>query len=80
MALSRAIGDFEFKQNPSLTPEHQIVTGGYNSFFFICLSCMIFVLNNIIPFTAYPEVRKEDITEKAEFLVLACDGNFFFNY
>ncbi|PKC67547.1 PP2C-domain-containing protein [Rhizophagus irregularis] len=49
LALSRAIGDFEFKQNPSLTPEHQIVT-------------------------AYPDVRKEDITEKTEFLVLACDG------
>lgn len=49
LALSRAIGDFEFKQNPSLTPENQIVT-------------------------AYPDVRKEEITEKTEFLVLACDG------
>lgn len=26
LALSRAIGDFEFKQNYSLDPEHQIVT------------------------------------------------------
>lgn len=49
LALSRAIGDFEFKQNPNLSPEQQIVT-------------------------AYPDVRKEDITEETEFLVLACDG------
>jgi hypothetical protein len=49
LALSRAIGDFEFKQNPNLSPEHQIVT-------------------------AYPDVKKEDITEGTEFLVLACDG------
>jgi protein phosphatase 2C family protein 2/3 len=27
LALSRAIGDFEFKQNPNLAPENQIVTG-----------------------------------------------------
>lgn len=26
LALSRALGDFEFKQNLSLDPEHQIVT------------------------------------------------------
>ena len=26
LALSRAIGDFEFKKNPELPPEHQIVT------------------------------------------------------
>lgn len=49
LALSRAIGDFEFKQNPSLSPEDQIVT-------------------------AYPDVKKEKITEETEFLVLACDG------
>lgn len=49
LALSRAIGDFEFKQNPNLSPEKQIVT-------------------------AFPDVKKEDITEKSEFLVLACDG------
>lgn len=49
LALSRAIGDFEFKQNPSLSPEEQIVT-------------------------AFPDVKKEKITDKTEFLVLACDG------
>uniref|UniRef100_A0A1D1XES1 protein-serine/threonine phosphatase n=1 Tax=Anthurium amnicola TaxID=1678845 RepID=A0A1D1XES1_9ARAE len=49
LALSRAIGDFEFKQNPNLSPENQIVT-------------------------AYPEVKRESITEGTEFLVLACDG------
>jgi len=49
LALSRAIGDFEFKQNPNLSPEDQIVT-------------------------AFPDVKKEQITSETEFLVLACDG------
>ncbi|GET03973.1 phosphatase 2C-like domain-containing protein [Rhizophagus clarus] len=49
LALSRAIGDFEFKQNPNLSPELQIVT-------------------------AFPDVKKEEITADTEFLVLACDG------
>lgn len=49
LALSRAIGDFEFKQNPNLSPEEQIVT-------------------------AFPDVKKEKLTDEAEFLVLACDG------
>jgi|SRR6266436_251097 len=49
LALSRALGDFEFKKNSSLTPENQIIT-------------------------ADPDVILHDITEEAEFLVLASDG------
>lgn len=49
LALSRAIGDFEFKQNVNLTPEYQIVTSD-------------------------PEITEHPITEKDEFIVLACDG------
>ncbi|RHZ57015.1 hypothetical protein Glove_395g56 [Diversispora epigaea] len=49
LALSRAIGDFEFKQNVNLKAEEQIVT-------------------------AFPDVKKEEINERTEFLVLACDG------
>ncbi|CAG8447302.1 5388_t:CDS:2 [Acaulospora morrowiae] len=50
LALSRAIGDFEFKQNNNLEAEAQIVT-------------------------ALPDVRREKIiSDKTEFLVLACDG------
>eukprot|EP00744_Colponema_vietnamica_P001408 GILI01002328.1.p1 GENE.GILI01002328.1~~GILI01002328.1.p1 ORF type:complete len:338 (+),score=109.19 GILI01002328.1:70-1083(+) len=47
--LSRAIGDLEYKKNPRLRPEQQIIT-------------------------AYPEIRVEQLTDKDEFLVLACDG------
>ncbi|RKP22477.1 phosphatase 2C-like domain-containing protein, partial [Syncephalis pseudoplumigaleata] len=49
LALSRAIGDFEFKQNKMLSPEEQIVTSN-------------------------PEITEHQITEKDEFVVLACDG------
>lgn len=49
LALSRAIGDFEFKQNTALEAEAQIVT-------------------------ALPDVKCVKITDKTEFLVLACDG------
>ncbi|CAG8499693.1 2651_t:CDS:2 [Diversispora eburnea] len=48
LALSRAIGDFEFKQNNNFSAQDQIVT-------------------------AFPDVKKEWIDEKTEFLVLACD-------
>ncbi|KAJ1910301.1 Protein phosphatase 2C 2 [Mycoemilia scoparia] len=49
LALSRAIGDFEFKKNPSLTPEKQVVT-------------------------ADPDVTKHDLSERDDFIVVACDG------
>jgi len=54
LALSRAIGDFEFKKSAELPPESQIVT-------------------------AYPDVLEHDITEDDEFLVVACDGKYFYN-
>ncbi|ODV75815.1 PP2C family serine/threonine-protein phosphatase [Cyberlindnera jadinii NRRL Y-1542] len=49
LALSRAIGDFDFKKSADLPPEEQIVT-------------------------AYPDVLEHQITEKDEFIILACDG------
>lgn len=53
LALSRAIGDFEFKKSAELAPEQQIVT-------------------------AYPDVTVHDIHDDDEFLVVACDGKWFF--
>lgn len=53
LALSRAIGDFEFKKSAELSPEQQIVT-------------------------AFPDVTVHEITEDDEFLVIACDGTFYF--
>lgn len=44
LALSRAIGDFTFKENKALPPEQQIITGG------LCIigyGCVLCVLNNI---------------------------------
>ena len=49
LALSRALGDFTYKQNDSLIAEEQIVT-------------------------ADPEIIEKEISEKDEFIVLACDG------
>ncbi|KAG1380285.1 hypothetical protein G6F61_004199 [Rhizopus arrhizus] len=49
LALSRALGDFEFKSSTNLPPEKQVVT-------------------------ADPDVTRHKLTEKDEFLVLACDG------
>eukprot|EP00124_Ichthyophonus_hoferi_P005285 Ihof_evm2s728 gene=Ihof_evmTU2s728 len=49
LALSRAVGDFEFKTNTSLRAEDQIVT-------------------------ADPDVTSHEITDDAEFAILACDG------
>eukprot|EP01136_Pigoraptor_vietnamica_P041030 Opistho-1_new@13527 len=49
LALSRAIGDFEFKTNPAMSAQDQIVT-------------------------VFPEVITKPLTEREEFIVLACDG------
>eukprot|EP01137_Pigoraptor_chileana_P025448 Opistho-2@94963 len=49
LALSRAIGDFEFKTNPAMSAQDQIVT-------------------------VFPDVITRPLTDKEEFLVLACDG------
>lgn len=54
LALSRAIGDFEFKKSADLPPESQIVT-------------------------AFPDIEVHQLTEDDEFLVIACDGEFFIN-
>ncbi|KAL9550642.1 hypothetical protein PS6_005444 [Mucor atramentarius] len=50
LALSRALGDFEFK-TANLPPEQQAVTG-----------------------LADPDITVHKLTEKDEFMVLACDG------
>lgn len=55
LALSRAIGDFEFKKSADLPPEAQVVT-------------------------AFPDVNVHEISDDDEFLVLACDGQFFWNF
>ncbi|ORZ06622.1 phosphatase 2C-like domain-containing protein [Absidia repens] len=49
LALSRALGDFEFKQRGDLSPEEQAVT-------------------------AEPDVTEHRITEKDDFIIVACDG------
>ncbi|RCI01490.1 Protein phosphatase 2C 2 [Rhizopus stolonifer] len=49
LALSRALGDFEFKNASNLPPEQQAVT-------------------------ADPDITVHTLTEKDEFMVLACDG------
>ncbi|KAI9265566.1 phosphatase 2C-like domain-containing protein [Sporodiniella umbellata] len=49
LALSRAIGDFEFKKSDHLPAEDQVVTSN-------------------------PDILEHAITEKDEFIVLACDG------
>ncbi|OBZ86103.1 Protein phosphatase 2C 2 [Choanephora cucurbitarum] len=49
LALSRALGDFEFKCMPDLPPEKQAVT-------------------------AEPDITVHTLSEKDEFMVLACDG------
>ncbi|KAI8967923.1 protein phosphatase 2C 2 [Mycotypha africana] len=49
LALSRALGDFEFKNNPTLPAEKQAVS-------------------------AEPDITMHKITERDEFIVLACDG------
>lgn len=49
LAISRAIGDFQFKQNKTLAPADQIVT-------------------------CSPDILTADITDDAEFLIIASDG------
>ncbi|ORZ20362.1 phosphatase 2C-domain-containing protein [Absidia repens] len=49
LALSRALGDFEFKQRDDLGPEEQAVT-------------------------ADPDITEHRITEKDDFVIIACDG------
>lgn len=66
LALSRAIGDFEFKQNEALSPEEQVVT------------CKL--IQRIKMYRAdcwnigNPDIIDHEITKDDEFFVLACDG------
>ena len=47
--LSRSIGDMEYKKNPSLSPEEQMIT-------------------------ANPDILTHQISQKSDYLILACDG------
>lgn len=76
LALSRALGDFKFKQNKKVKAERQIVTG--KLFFFPNNKTFISnkkVLNIIfICKTADPDIVVNEITEDWEFILLASDG------
>jgi protein phosphatase 2C family protein 2/3 len=67
LALSRAIGDFEFKQNDTLPAEKQVVT----SMFF--MGRINLVTNKHISI-GDPDIIDHKITKDDEFFVLACDG------
>lgn len=67
LALSRAIGDFEFKQNEALSPEEQVVT---------CkLIRRIKMHTSDDWLVGDPDIIDHEITKDDEFFVLACDGN-----
>lgn len=77
LALSRALGDFEFKMNATLGPDDQIVTGkgrgrcdsaSYN----VERAANDYALD--IEPLANPAIVEHKITADDEFLVLACDG------
>jgi protein phosphatase PTC2/3 len=63
LALSRAIGDFDFKRSKDLDAKDQIVTGKISAI----LHCLIS--------KAFPDVRKNELDDWDEFIVLACDGS-----
>ena len=71
LALSRAIGDFNFKGNEDLSQAEQIVTGKLK--FMIIISCL---MKGAPLFIANPEVIVMDVTPEHEFIVLACDGEW----
>ena len=84
LALSRAIGDFNFKSNQRLKPEEQIITGIHLSLS-LFLSLPPSLMLTPLPFTlldspthystlADPEIITSEIHAKDEFVVLACDG------
>lgn len=65
MALSRALGDFAFKNCDTKPAEEQIVTGENNLKLKIKKSSLI---------SAFPDVITDKLTPDHEFIVLACDG------
>jgi serine/threonine protein phosphatase PrpC len=83
LALSRALGDFEFKMNATLGPDDQIVTGRH------CWN--VYRIPTVIHYmpisetdcaltdfqclaAANPVIVEHKLTDDDEFLVLACDG------
>jgi serine/threonine protein phosphatase PrpC len=63
LALSRAIGDFEFKKNKDLDAKDQIMTGK--------ISTVLHLPNA----KAFPDVQENKLDDWDEFIVLACDGS-----
>lgn len=61
MALSRAIGDFDFKKSKDLEPKDQIVTG----------RTLLSPCTNV---SAFPDIKENELDDWDEFIVLACDG------
>jgi protein phosphatase PTC2/3 len=59
LALSRAIGDFDFKKSKELDPKEQIVTG---------------TIYSTVTDIAFPDVKENKLDDWDEFVVLACDG------
>lgn len=58
MALSRALGDFQYKTSPGLSAEEQVVTGRYKFKYYL----------------ANPDISIHYISDSDEFVVIACDG------
>jgi protein phosphatase PTC2/3 len=61
LALSRAIGDFDFKKSKELDAKEQIVTCKFTPLYFSNAK-------------AFPEVKENQLDDWDEFIVLACDG------
>lgn len=77
LALSRALGDFEFKTNATLGPDDQIVTGRKEAIFSL-LYFTVSLPNSTLTttlFLANPAIVEHKIQPDDEFLILACDGN-----
>ena len=82
LALSRAIGDFNFKSNQRLKPEEQIITGMSLSLSLSLSRTCMHLYTSLLNFPhallystlADPEIITTEIHPKDEFVVLACDG------
>ncbi|VDO94092.1 unnamed protein product [Soboliphyme baturini] len=68
LAMSRALGDFIYKQNEQKSPQEQIVVGTKSSICDVFDSCIV------VCYSAYPDVISRKITDDDEFILLACDG------
>jgi protein phosphatase 2C family protein 2/3 len=70
LALSRALGDFEFKQRTDLSAEEQAVTGKRGT-------DRVVVAHHPLYFElADPDVTQHKLTSKDDFIIVACDGKF----